>query len=126
MEITEMSGVRDKMAEESPILVLPEDKTRVEQLRKKLEEYMGRYNPYGAPESQMGTICKTTVLGHLLEDLVVDTFQLYLEMEKIYGSGLDAHKFNVACGVINDYCTTGGKNTCGGTGLPNLSVLPNL
>jgi len=122
---TKMSEVRDEMAEKSPIFVLPEDKARVEQLQKKLEEYKGRFNPYGAPESQMDTICKTTVLKRLLRDSVVDTFQLYLEMKETYGSGFDAHKFNVACGVIDNYCKMGGEGIIGGTGLPNLDA-PNL
>ncbi|MDP3779448.1 MAG: hypothetical protein Q8R30_05405 [bacterium] len=104
-------------AEKSPILVLPEDKMRVEQLRKKLEEYKQRADPYRAPELQMGTVCKTAILERLLRDMVVDTWQLCLEMKETYGSGFDPQKFGVACGVIADYCNTGGRNTTGGTGL---------
>lgn len=111
-----------EMAEKSPILVLPEDKVRVEQLERKLEEYKGRFNPYGAPESQMGAICKISVLERLLRDAVVDTFQLYLEMQKVYGSGFDVYRFNIACGVIDNYCKTGGEGNKGGTGLPNLDA----
>ncbi len=110
------------IVEKSPILVLPEDKVRVEQLRKKLQEYKQRIKPYCAPELQMGAVCKIAVLERLLRDMVVDTWQLCLEMEETYGSGFDSEKFGVACGVIEDYCNTGGKNSTGGTGLPDVNV----
>lgn len=109
-------------AEKSPILVLPEDKVRVEQLRKKLEEYKQRADPYRAPELQMGTVCKIAVLERLLQDTTVDTWQLSLEMEETYGSGFDPWKFGTACGVIADYCNTGGQDVIGGTGLPDVNV----
>jgi hypothetical protein len=70
----------------------------------------------------MGTVCKITVLERGLTDWVVDTFQLYLEMAETYGSGFDAYKFNVACGVIDNYCKMGGEGNKGGTGLLNLSA----
>lgn len=108
--------------EQSPIFVLPEDETRKWQLREKLKEYKGRFDPYRAPELQMGTICKITVLEQLLRDDRVDTWELCLEMAQTYGSSFDSYKFNVACGVIDDYCKTGGKNAQGGTGLPDVSV----
>lgn len=110
------------MAEKSPIFVLPEDTVRVRQLQKKLEEYKQRIHPYRAPELQMGTVCKIAVLEKLLQDKVVDIWQLCLAMEKTYGSGFDPNKFGIACGVIDDYCSTGGENTTGGTGLPNVNV----
>ena len=115
-----MSEVRDKMAEKSPILVLP-DKVRVEQLEKKLEAYKGILDPWCPPELQMDTIYKITVLERLLRDGEVNAWELCLEMIDTYGSGLDVYKFNVACGVIDNYCKTGGKGNTGGTGLPGAS-----
>lgn len=106
-----------EITEQSPILFLPEDETRRVQLRQKLGEYKARFKPYQAPELQMGTICKITVLERLLQDEEVDTWGLCLEMRETYGSGFDPDKFGVACGVIDDYCKTGGQNAIGGTGL---------
>lgn len=103
--------------QKSPVIVLPEDEARREQLRQKLEEYRTRIEPHKAPEMQMDTICKIAVLERLLRDSQVNTWDLSREMVEIYGPGLDAHTFNVACGVVADYIKTGGANLHGGTGL---------
>lgn len=104
-------------AKESPVIVLPADETRKQRLRDKLTEYKGRRHPYRHPELQMDTVCKITVLERLLRDGQVNTWDLSREMVKTYGSGLDINAFNNACGVIKDYCETGGQNLRGGTGL---------
>lgn len=98
-------------------LLLPDNETRKKQLQIKLFEYKKRISPYRAPEMQMSTICKISVLERLLKDGQVDTEELSREMFEVYGSGFSVHAFNNACGVIDDYCKTGGKNTHGGTGL---------
>lgn len=100
---------------ESPVIVLPDDETRKQQLRDKLAEYKGRMHPYRAPELQMGTICKIAVLERLLADGKVVTWDLSREMAETYG--FNVNDFKNACGVIEDYCKTGGKNLHGGTGL---------
>lgn len=102
---------------ESPVIVFPEDETRKQQLRAKLVEYQGRMNPYRAPEMQMDTICKMVVLERLLRDGQVKTWDLSREMAETYGSGFDGNAFGNACGVIEDYCKTGGQNIHSGTGL---------
>lgn len=99
-------------------LLLPDNETRKQQLKSKLVEYKERVSLYRAPELQMGVICKITVLERLLQDGQVNTHELSREMFETYGSGFSVHAFNNACGVIDDYCKTGGKNTSGGTGLP--------
>lgn len=95
---------------ESPVIMLPDDETRKRSLRDKLAEYKERMHPYHAPELQMGAICKITVLERLLTDGQVDTWGLSREMAQTYGSGFDVRAFQNACGVIDDYATTGGKN----------------
>ena len=100
------------MAEKIPIIVLPGE--RVQQLRKKLAEYKVRVDSFRAPELQMDTICKKTVLERLLRDGQVNTWELSREMLKTYGSGFDPWAFNNACGVVEDYCKTGGQNVFGG------------
>jgi len=99
----------------SPVIVLNE--ARRLQLAKKLEEYRGRLNSLRAPEVQMDTICKITVLERLLRDGLVNTWELSREMATNYGLGFDAHYFTNACGVIEDYCKTGGTTISDGTGL---------
>ena len=102
---------------ESPVIVLPEDEARKQQLRDKLEEYKDRLHPYRAPELQMSTICKIAVVKRLLKDGRVVTWDLSRELATTYGSGFDVNDFSNACGVIEDYCKTGGQNLRGGTGL---------
>jgi len=97
----------------SLVITLPEERKRVEQLKMKLEEYKGRI-------STMGTICKKTILERLLKDGKISTWEIAEEMIKKYGSDFNAGKFNNACAVILDYCTTGGENTVRGTGLPHI------
>lgn len=104
---------------ESPILTLPiHDATRIAQLRAKLAEYELRLNPYAAPETQMGTVCKTTVLQRLLRDGRVVTWDLCRELRATFGTGFSPDAFINACRVIEDYCQTGGQTNRGGTGLP--------
>ena len=104
-------------ATESPVIELPDDETHKQQLRDKLEEYRGRLRPYRAPELQMSTICKIAVVERLLKDGRVVTWDLSRELATTYGSGFDGNDFRSACGVIEDYCKTGGQNLRGGTGL---------
>jgi hypothetical protein len=89
---------------ESPIIVLPADETRKQQLRDKLVEYRERMHPYRAPELQMSTICKIAVLERLLRDGQVNTLELHFEMVETYKLSFDIHAFQNACGVIADYC----------------------
>ena len=114
--VNDLKGIARRL-EKSPVIVLPENETHKTQLRRKLEEYKGRVKPFRAPELQMDTIYKMTVLERLLRDGQVNTWELSREIAKTYGSDFDGHAFNNACGVIEDYCETGGQNTNGGTGL---------
>lgn len=59
---------------------------------------------------------KLAVLTELLLEKEVDTYELSLELVKEIPS-LNLEYYNRACGVINDYCKTGGSNCRGGTGL---------
>lgn len=95
---------------ESPVIVLPEDETHKQQLREKLKEYRGRLHPHRAPESQMGIICKITVMERLFRDGRVVMWDLYRELVTTYGSGFDVNAFSNACGVIESYCKTSGQN----------------
>lgn len=102
---------------ESLVIVLPDDEARKQQLRDKLVEYKDRMHPYRVPELQMGTICKIAVLERFLRDGKVATWDLLREMVETYDSRFSINDFQNACGVIKDYCKTGGKNLHGGTGL---------
>jgi len=104
---------------ESPVIRLPDDETRVEQLKRKLAEYKERLrkHPFRAPEQQMDTICKIAILERLLEKKEASTWELSRELAKQYGSGFSGDWFNNACTVISDYCQTGGAHVRGGTGL---------
>lgn len=105
------------MGAKSPTIVLPKNEARRVQLQRKLEEYKKRENPLHAPELQMDTICKVAILERLLRDGRVNTWNLAQELFATYGSGFRLGAFNSGCGVIEDYCKTGGKNVSCGTGL---------
>lgn len=103
--------------EGSPKIVLPEDSGLRQQLEAKLVEYKGRYDEYRHPELQMDIICKIVVLEKLISDGKVDTFELSLQLADKYKDCFSVDSYNNACGVVEDYCLTGGKRTAGGTGL---------
>ncbi len=101
----------------SPAIVLPEREERKLQLYAKLEEYkrrLGKRSGY----SYMDTILKIRVLERLLKDKRVKTHKLSLELSREFGSDFDVERFDNACGVIENYCLTGGERAHGGTGLP--------
>jgi hypothetical protein len=104
----------------SPIIVLPENETRRAQLRAKLKEYRGRMSPYQPPEMAMDTVFKAEVLATLLEKGRVDTHALSREVAERFGDGFNLDTFGNACAVIDNYCTAGGENIVGGTGLPQI------
>lgn len=101
----------------SPVILLSHDKQRVELLKKKLEEYRTRSNPFAPPESQMDNLMKIDVLGLLLTEGRVDTWDFSRKLAERYGTSYDPRAYGNACAVIEDYCKTGGANTFGGTGL---------
>lgn len=105
-------------AQKSPVIELPKDPKRVVQLRMKLQEYRNRIDPR-RPIKFQPVRYKIEVLSRLLEGGRVETWELSRELAKKDGVFNDA-LFQNACGVIDDYCTTGGENCGGGTGLPPL------
>lgn len=102
------------------VLVLPEDKVRVEQLRDKLEEYKKRLSAYDHPDLQLQLdigYYKVIILERLLENGWVNTRDFSFELAKKHGVSFNVEFFEKACAVIDDYCKTGGQNVHGGTGL---------
>ena len=116
---------------ESPKLILPEDEKKVNQLRRKLIEYATRVeyykkslekeNPFMHPElieslyKQSSEYSKLAVLSELLLNRKLDTYIFSLELQK--EKAFNIKNYNNACGVIDDYCKTGGENCWSGTGL---------
>ena len=117
--------------DKSPVIRLPEDEGRVEQLERKLIEYQDRLerhrkkimkeHPYWAPEQiemyLSDTKYKILVLSRVLKDKEVRTYDLSRELIKLEGGLFSVDNYQNACGVIDDYCTTGGQRAHGGTGL---------
>lgn len=102
---------------EGPVIKLPENPEMVERLRAKLEEYRRRLSDdqYKAPYAQQDTIYKIAILEKLLEDGVVDTWDLSRELGDKYG-WFDVPAFESACGVIDNYAKNWGIGNIGGTG----------
>lgn len=109
---------------QSPILELPQDPETVERLRRKLEEYKARYeagkaqmkgDTFIAPEERKKRVAdawhKIAVLSHLLKEGRVNTHDLSRQLEREDEEGIySPEHFDNACGVIEDYVTTGGEN----------------
>jgi hypothetical protein len=101
---------------------LSENKLIVKALNDKLLEYKERLGaemkeqPYKAPEQYSNdTVYKIAVLDELLKNGEVNTQELSRELKEKYGF-INIDDFDNACGVIEDYNETGGKNNSGGTG----------
>ena len=113
--------------ENSPKIKLPKDPDLVKRLQDKLEEYKQRLEKekkevddgYRAPELVIHMLAETNYKIAVLEKLFlegeVNTYELSRELNS-RDKQLNSDAFNNACGVIDDYCTTGGKNTQGGSG----------
>ena len=103
-------------------ILLPHNAMRREQLRLQLEKYRSRDADasFQAPELRFWELYKLEVLTRLLEDGVVDTYELAAELTDQYGC-LDGDGFQNACEVIDDYCKTGGQNVSYG-GLEKIAV----
>jgi len=104
---------------ESPEIELPTDQIFVKRLRAKLEEYRQRADPFKAPEMQIGTLYKIAILEELLKTGKVVTHELSKKLAEKHGS-LDPEKFENSCGVIQDYCRTGGQHVRKGC-LPKIA-----
>jgi len=100
------------------VICMPDDQYRIEQLNKKLAEYKDIVVCDSYSEERMLHICKAFILSLLLKSGAVKIHYARLKMAEEYGSNFCADTFRKACAIIEDYCTTGGKNSLGGTGLP--------
>jgi hypothetical protein len=121
-ELPNLDGEGDRLEPKSPLIELPKDLELLEKLRRKLQEYKQRLetekaqSPYQAPETFADTHYKIAVLGKLLSEGSVSTYDLSRELNERDGY-FDANAFQNACSVIHDYATTGGQAVDGGTGL---------
>ncbi|MBI2633076.1 MAG: hypothetical protein HYW78_01650 [Parcubacteria group bacterium] len=108
--------IRETKKIKPEFLTLPDDVERVKKLKIKLKEYYKRLMPFKAPELQLDTICKITILSRLLKEKEIRTRALYHELRIMYGDECEKPFLN-AIGVIDDYCKTGGATVQKGTGL---------
>lgn len=101
----------------------------MKQLRKKLEEYEARQEKYAFIHPDRWGVAqkdnaykknayKKAVLERVLRDRRIETWTISREMAATYEQNFDCDIFNNACGVIKDYCETGGQKVRRGTGLP--------
>lgn len=121
-----------KIIEESPIIKLPEDKGRIKKLELKLSEYFGRVarlrdrlteEHYNWHPGQIQLFYKSSldyhkliILGNLFDRREIDPYELSQRMYEEMGDSFNLNNFNMACGVIDDYCLTGGANVQGSSG----------
>ena len=111
----------DQSKEKAPEIILPEDEDIVSRLRKKLEEYQRRLNdnfpgkdPYDIIKIKKDASYKSEILKVLLEKGRVNTHEISMQIHKKDGY-LDADLFDIAAGVIDNYCNRGGMDCIGGT-----------
>lgn len=107
----------------SPVIELPKDSMRVEQLRMKLEEYRRRvFQGRWSAEELFDLYLRIVLLEKLFAEGRVNTWGFAEELCGRFGGYPPRQVFNQACAVIDDYCKTGGVNNRGGTGLPKVQV----
>ena len=112
-----------EISKESPVIVLPKDKTRQSQLRAKTKEYKERLQSSRfTPAEKMGIRYRIIILERLLKNREVSTWEISQEMAKIPDLDFNDIYFDRACAIIEDYCKTGGANLIGGTGLSKASA----
>lgn len=99
-----------------PVICLPEDEALIRRLEAKLLEYQERIQQSG----RISTISKHFILSKLLESGAINTNYLRKKMREKYAERFSGEKFENACDVIESYCTNGGKDLEGGTGLPQV------
>lgn len=112
--------------QEGPQIEFPNDPEIVEKLRDKLEEYKSRLeseeeeNKFQPPEISKPKTAdiryKIAVLEKVL-DGSADTHSIARELQEQDGGFFDKATFENACGVIESYSRSGGKEVKGGTGL---------
>ncbi|MCX6746255.1 MAG: hypothetical protein NTX00_04565, partial [Candidatus Parcubacteria bacterium] len=78
-----------------------------------------RLDSFKAPEVQIGTIYKIAILYELLKVGKVATYELSRKLFTLHG-GINSEKFENSCGVIQDYCRTGGQHVRKGC-LPKIA-----
>ena len=112
--------------QESPKIELPKNPEIIKRLQNKLKDYKQRLaekkkkiDAYKAPEQVFHILADTNykiaVLEKVLLEGEVSMHELSRELNAKDGQ-FDAHAFNNACGVVENYCSTGGKNARGGSG----------
>ncbi|MFZ2631322.1 MAG: hypothetical protein WA081_16610 [Desulfosalsimonadaceae bacterium] len=103
-------------------IVLPNDLAVRDKLKKKITEYEKRVSKlketlHVNPERSYNSIpgIKALIARRLYQRGEIETREMARELTEEYGR-IDPDQFNVAAGVINDYCSTGGKKVKKGTG----------
>lgn len=118
---------------QSPKIELPKDSKIITNLESKLEEYKQRFEEQKkqilknqSPEAVFlmlaDTHYKIVVCEKLLLYNVVNTNELSRQLSQQDGQ-FDSSAFDNACGVIEDYITTGGKETFGSTGFGDNKMI---
>ena len=113
-------GQSSKPTARALIIKIGENKSR---LVLKLAEYKERLrksefiiNPRDSSRMRdWDTIYKIAITEKLINEGEVKTLDVAKELRYLYGT-ISLEYFNNACDVIQDYITTGGKNTTGGAG----------
>lgn len=105
------------------IITLPQNDSIKKALEKKLLEYKGRLAEFegvplteGSMVRQIDSVYKITIIEELFKKGEVDFKEMQTALNEKYGFLAD--RYSESFFVINDYCTTCGQNTWGGTGFP--------
>lgn len=119
------SSPESRREQKYPKIEFPKKIESVKKLQDKLKEYRDRLKKESEgfqPAEQVipvtaDTRYKITVLEKVLLEGDIDTDTVAQELEVKDGQFFRQADFDNACGVIKDYCKTGGKENVGGTRL---------
>ncbi len=132
-QIRELEKEMGESKQESPSIKLPKNPEVIKKLKNKLEEYKKRLekiknsedynNEYNSPEEAFKKTADVYYKIKILEEVLtygeVKTYE-FLSRFKKRDEQFNIEAFENACGVIKDYCDTGGANNIKGS-LSDLS-----
>lgn len=113
---------------ENTKIILPEDKSLVDKLKKKRIEYTKRieknfpgvYSKYSSSLRNLYVVTsvyyKLSILSEVLDFRKIEKSKITKDLYDYEGKFF-LESFNKSWEVIKDYCLTGGRNILGGTGL---------
>lgn len=103
------------------LIVLPDDPVKVEQLKRKLQEYRNRLKKKLSPATRQNTKNKVAIVERLLKEGIIN-FNEILTIRRKDKKFISEYNLRDAFIVINCYVLHNGAHVYDGTGLPAVKA----